>query len=100
MTNRFQNARAAQSGACNPRPISAALNAAIAECNVEDVSSEYDPAVFLILHQLVFILTGHDFTHSERMSKRWDEATKAVDIKLDNFAAASATHDRESGFCG
>lgn len=58
MSKRFKDAATAQSGACNPIPIASALVNAIDECRAEGVEPREDPAVFLILHQIVFILTG------------------------------------------
>jgi hypothetical protein len=83
MSKRFLNAHTAQSGACNPRPISQALRDAIFDCYECGVPPENDPAVFLILHQLVYILTGHDFSFNAAMSTRWDQATKEVEAHLD-----------------
>lgn len=82
MTQRFKDAQTAQNGACNPRPIANALVNAIDECRAEGVDPTEDPAVFLILHQLAWILTGHDFSINDRQGARWEEAHKAVASKL------------------
>lgn len=79
MSERKKMAEICQSGASNRRRVSRALHEAIEECNVEGVSTEDDPFVFLILHQLVFLLTGDDIAvGNERLSKRWDEANKEM----------------------
>jgi hypothetical protein len=84
MTNRFENARIIQGGACNPGPIVNALADAIRDCYDENIMPADDPAVFLILHQLTFVLTGQDFACSgPAIANRWTDATKAVDAKLD-----------------
>lgn len=75
---RHTNAITAQSGASNPRPIAQALVDAIGECYVEGVAPNKDPAVFLILHQLAFVLTGHDFVGTTAMINRYEDAVAAV----------------------
>lgn len=64
MTQRFKDAQTAQNGACNPRPIANALVNAIDECRAEGVDPTEDPAVFLILHQLAYVLTDLDLAAS------------------------------------
>lgn len=62
MRTRQENAIAAQQGAVNPRPICAALQEAIGECYTEGIAPSEDAAVYMLLHQLVFILTGSEIT--------------------------------------
>lgn len=83
MSKRFKDAATAQSGACNPIPIASALVNALAECYAERVPSAEDPAVFLILHQLTYLLTDHDFVMSTaRLGERYAESMNAVQQKL------------------
>lgn len=79
MSKRNEFAKIAQGGASNARRMSTALTEAIDECRAEGVSEHEDPAVFLILHQLAWVLTSHDFTGQASMGKRWNEATKALE---------------------
>ncbi len=60
MFNRFETALQIQEGACNPRPIARSLLDAIDACRNEGKNEREDPAVFLILHQLAWVLTRHD----------------------------------------
>ena len=82
MSKRFQNALTAQNGACNPRAIAQGLVDAIDECRAENVEPGEDPAVFLILHQLTFVLTGHDYALTGDLGGRWYGATMALNLKL------------------
>lgn len=82
MSNRFKTAQIIQSGASNQRLIAAKLLEAIDEVRNENGDIQSDPAVFLILHQLAWVLTGHDFSIGNRMGERWSEATKAIEAKL------------------
>ena len=75
---RNANAITAQSGASNPRPIAQALVDAIGECYVEGVAPNKDPAVFLILHQLAWVLTGHDLGSHRDLAERYVKAMYAV----------------------
>jgi len=67
-----------QQGASNPRPIANELLKAIDECRAEGKNEREDPAVFLILHQLCFVLTGHDFAFGGALSSRHGKAYEAV----------------------
>lgn len=58
---RIKSAQTCQAGACNPVPISKALHDAIMEVHKEGGDPTKDAAVYLILHQLTFLLTGVDF---------------------------------------
>lgn len=73
MSSRFKNALFIQEGACNPRPISNELTKAINECYTEGVAPSEDGAVFLILHQLSFILCGS----SPGTHEQWERAMAA-----------------------
>ena len=66
MNKRNEYARIIQGGASNQRKIAACLVEAIDECRAEGVRMEADPAVYLILHQLVYILTGTDIADMDR----------------------------------
>lgn len=82
MNQRNEMARICQEGASNRRRVARALHEAIEECLNENLMPEQDPAVFLILHQLTFLLTGHDIAcSSPDLSERWTEATRAVEVK-------------------
>lgn len=86
MNERMKAAITCQSGACNPLPISLALNEAIQECRTKDVEPSEDAAVFLILHQLVYLMTGHDLVVNQRMMDRYN---KAVEEMVEQTAAAA-----------
>lgn len=80
MSQRREFARICQDGASNRRRVARALYEAIEECQAEGVDPDDDPSVFLILHQLSFLLTGHDMAVSDpRLSQRWDDAMRAVE---------------------
>lgn len=80
ITKRKEFAKIAQGGASNAYRLSTALTEAMQECRDEGVDYHEDPAVFLILHQLVWVLTTHDFSlDSERMAKRWGAAYKLIE---------------------
>lgn len=77
MTTRFKTALMIQGGASNRRLVSRKLHEAIVECQDEGKSTEDCPAIFLICHQMTFLLTGHDFALSgEHMINRWTDATR------------------------
>lgn len=80
MAQRFKDAQTAQNGACNPRPIAAALINAIGECYTEGVAPYEDCAVFLILHQLVFIL--NDGNQDTGDLGKYMGAMDALELKL------------------
>lgn len=68
-----------QGGASNRRRVSRALHEAIEECYLDGVNADDDPSVFLIAHQLIYLLTGHDFVvGEERLQRRYDAAMKDV----------------------
>lgn len=77
MSNRFKVALICQEGASNQRLIAAKLVEAIDEVRAEAGDIQTDPAVFLILHQLTWVLTGHDITLGATMGQRWKAATDA-----------------------
>ena len=62
-------ARVCQSGAWNPIPISKALHDAILEVHQEQGDPAKDAAVYLILHQLTYLLTGVDIAEPGRYTK-------------------------------
>lgn len=66
MNKRNEHARICQGGASNQRLIAGCLVEAIDECRAEGVSMKADPAVYLILHQLVYVLTGSDIAGHDR----------------------------------
>lgn len=79
MSERIKSALICQAGACNPRPIAKALLDAIDECRAEGVEEANDPAVFLILHQLVWVLAGNDFAcASEVQQARYDRSMEGI----------------------
>lgn len=80
MNTRNQMALTCQDGASNRRRVSRALHEAIEECAAQGVDADADPAVFLILHQLTFLLTGHDLALSGALNKRYHEAMKALEM--------------------
>lgn len=84
--NRFQDALDIQQGACNPRGVSLALNRAINEaCDTGGHSKANDPAVRLILHQLVFIITGADLhLDGVRGFEDYDGDCKACESALES----------------
>jgi hypothetical protein len=79
---RLANAHMIQQGASNPVPVARALSEAISEARERNEDPAQDPAVFLILHQLTWILTGHDIaatTHTnDRYNKAYDLALAAI----------------------
>lgn len=82
MNKRNAMAVICQEGASNRRRVSRALHEAVEECAAEGVDADADPAVFLILHQLTFLLTGHDFViGSDRLNARFTKAWAAVQPK-------------------
>lgn len=73
MSNRAKNAIAVQNGASNPLALTRLLDEAVRECQQENASVQDDAAVFLISHQLVYVVTGHDFAMG-RMNQRWQDS--------------------------
>ena len=73
---RTEYARIAQSGASNPRRLASALVEAIDECRAENVDPAQDAAVYLITHQLGWLLMGTDPGGGER----WLKASKEVGL--------------------
>lgn len=73
---RNEYARIAQSGASNERRLASCLVEAIDECRIECKDPAADPAVFLILHQLCWVLLGHDVS----VGDRWMKASKEVGL--------------------
>jgi hypothetical protein len=81
MNKRNKMARVCQEGASNERRVAMALVEAIDECIADGCSPRNDAAVFMIAHQLTWLLTGHDFTvGNDRMSDRWNRDTKIVEL--------------------
>lgn len=79
MAKRQEYAKIAQEGASNALRLSTALTGALQECIDEKIDYSEDPAVFLILHQLVWVLTQYDMCCGfDEMSKRWNEAYKLI----------------------
>lgn len=75
MYNRIENARIVQGGASNERKVAQVLVDAIDECRAQGVNARDDDAVFLILHQLAFLVTGHDLAvGDDRLAERWRRA--------------------------
>ena len=69
-----------QGGASNERRVAMALVEAIDECRTEGVNPREDAAVFLIAHQLTFLLTEHDFVlGDDRLFNRFNNSLKAID---------------------
>lgn len=80
MATRFKNALIVQGGASNRRKVAAVLLEAIDEVRAENGSTEEDPAIFLILHQLTFLLSGHDIAcAADYLNGRWEKATRACE---------------------
>ena len=83
MDKRNANARGIQNGACNPHAISRVLVEALDECRALYLNPADDPAVFLILHQLVFLLMERDVAVSDTyLGDRWAIDTKTLDAEL------------------
>lgn len=81
MSTRNRNAATCQGGASNARRVTLCLLEAIDDCRLEQKSEREDAAVFLILHQLAFILTGHDFVVcDDRLSELWDKYSKEIEV--------------------
>lgn len=79
MNKRNEYAAICQGGASNARRVASCLVEAIDECWAENVDPKQDPAVFLITHQLVWLITGHDLAvGDERLSALWAEADKVI----------------------
>lgn len=80
MSIRNKNAVIIQGGASNRRLIARKLCEALDEVDSEAGDVDEDPAVFLILHQLVYLLAGYDIcaTHGN-MAKRYCAAHAAMD---------------------
>lgn len=83
--NRFRNAFHAQNGACNALPVANALVEAIREVRDESGGSmdaeTKDAAVFLILHQLTFLLTGHDIAMTSALGERYLRSSDELEAK-------------------
>lgn len=91
MSNRYKNAVQIQQGACNPRPITKALLDAIDDARQEGKSEHNDPAVFLILHQLVWVLTGHDVDIAmDEGGQKYSDAMDACEKALATLEAEDA----------
>ena len=91
MSNRFKTALQINSGASNPRAIANELVKAIDEVRAESggVASDADPAVFLILHQLTWVLCKHDITlATDHLGERWKQANAACEAKAAVMAPA------------
>ena len=76
MIRRIEAARICQAGASNERKVAQVLVDAIDECRAEGVDPRTDDAVFLILHQLAFLLDGIDIGSI----RRWERACKKVGL--------------------
>lgn len=70
---RTEAAKICQGGASNPIPISKALHDAILEVRKEGGNEATDAAVYLILHQLAYILTGVDIAEPSRYCRASEE---------------------------
>ena len=70
--NRFKNARDIQAGASNPVAIINVLKDAVVEARAENADPAKDPAVYLILHQLAWVLIGKDIG-DERFSPAYNQ---------------------------
>lgn len=71
---RDEAARICQDGASNERRVAMALVEAIDECRAENVDPKTDPACYLILHQLNWLMLGRDTANADE----WLKATKAI----------------------
>lgn len=74
--NRFDKAQICINGACNPRRVAMALVESIDEARaegVDDVTIKTDPAVVLILDQLMQLLGSYGGTGSERFSAAYND---------------------------
>lgn len=81
--NRFETAKIAQDGACNPIPLSRGLQQAIYE--IRDAGSDTniilnDPACRLIVHQLAHLFRTHPF-------EDYVEAMNEVETKCNESAS-------------
>lgn len=76
MTKRAEHAYIAQSGASNPRRLATCLVEAIDECRAENIEPAQDAAVFMILHQLGWLLMGQDIGSGDR----WLKASKEIGL--------------------
>lgn len=79
MSNRFKETLQIQEGASNRRLVSRKLHEMIVEVSDAGGDPDSDPAVFLVLHQLVWILTSRDMAHSH---EEWRMATEACQAKV------------------
>lgn len=70
-TDRIQAARICQGGASNERKVAQCLVEAIDQCREAQIDPRRDAATYLILHQLAFLLTGHDIQPHTDMGKTW-----------------------------
>ena len=80
MNTRNKMAVTCQGGASNERRVAMALVEAIDECRASNVNPREDAACFLILHQLVHLMTnGHDFVLGDDVQReRWNKAMAEV----------------------
>lgn len=79
MNTRNKMAVTCQGGASNERRVAMALVEAIDECRAEGKNPREDAACFLILHQLAFLLTGHDVVlGNDRLFDRFNKAMAEV----------------------
>lgn len=78
---RNEHARICQQGASNERKVAQCLVEAIDECRAEGVNPREDAAVFLINHQLAFLLTGHDICVGyPDMHDRWQADARHLGV--------------------
>ncbi len=81
MSTRNKKAAICQGGASNARRVTLCLLEALDDCRLENKPEQEDAAVFLILHQLTRILTGHDFTiGNKHMSELWSKYSKEIEV--------------------
>lgn len=79
VTKRTRDAKAAQNGACNPRAVAQALLDAIDATRAEDKSEREDDDVFMLVHQLAFLLADADFcSDSAELTERYARAYKRL----------------------
>jgi hypothetical protein len=75
---RNANALICQAGASNERRVASCLVEAIDECRAANVDPRQDHAVFLILHQLAYLLTGKDLATTGHTFDRYTQAYNAL----------------------
>lgn len=86
---RLRIAYGMQQGASNPRPIVTELSKAISDCYTDGIAPNEDDAVFLLLHQLTFVLTGYDIA-IPYLHERWQKAMRAADPNAEARAEQNA----------